>query len=162
MTFTIFLPEDDVVKQRREPYPAIYYLSGLTCSWENATVKMNYAKQCRKRGVAMVICDTSPRGVDEDCPEAGSEDHRVGYGAGHYCDATKEPWNKHFNMYSYVTEELPNLVESYFHVDRERRSVMGHSMGGNGALVCAAKLPERYRSVTALAPVGNPRKLERF
>jgi len=158
MTFTIFLPEDDVNRQRCDPYPAIYFCSGLTCTWDNATTKMNYARQCRKRGVVMIMPDTSPRGVDGDCPEAGSADWTIGYGAGHYCNATQAPWNKHFNMFSYVTEELPNLVERYFHVDSQRRSIMGFSMGGNGALICAAKLPERYRSVTALAPIGQPTK----
>ena len=86
----------------------------------------------------MVFPDTSPRGIDEACPNAGDE-WTVGYGAGHYCNATQAPWNQHFNMYTYVSEELPNLVERYFHVDSERRSVMGFSMGGNGALICAAK-----------------------
>lgn len=123
---------------------------------------MNYAKQCRKRGVVLVMPDTSPRDVDADCPEAGSEDENIGYGAGHYCDATQAPWNKHFNMFSYVTEELPKLVENYFHVDTKRRSVMGFSMGGNGSLICAAKNPQNYCSVTALAPVGNPTKCIRF
>ena len=156
MTFAIFLPEDRVEKQRREPYPAIYFCSGLTCTHENATTKMMYASACKKRGVAMIMPDTSPRGVDEHCPEAGSADWTIGYGAGHYCNATQEPWNKHFNMYSYITEELPSIVERYFHISKERRSIMGFSMGGNGALICAAKQPERYVSVTALAPISRP------
>lgn len=113
-----------------------------------------YARQCKKRQVVMVMPDTSPRGVDEACPEAGSSDWKIGYGAGHYCNATQEPWSKHFNMFTYVTEELPAIVEKYFHVDSERRSVMGFSMGGNGALICAAKRPELYRSFTALAPIS--------
>ena len=162
MTFSIFMPEDYVERQRCEPYPAIYFCSGLTCTHDNATTKMMYARQCRKRGVVMVMPDTSPRGVDDHCPEAGSSDWTVGYGAGHYCNATQEPWNKHFNMFSYITEELPALVERYFHVDSERRSIMGFSMGGNGALICAAKLPERYRSVTALAPIGQPTQSAKF
>ena len=116
---------------------------------------------CKKRQVAMVFPDTSPRGVDEACPNA-SDDWTVGYGAGHYLNATQAPWNKHFNMYTYVTEELPSLVERYFHVDSERRSITGFSMGGNGALICAAKLPERYRSVTAFSPIGHPTQCDQF
>ena len=110
----------------------------------------------------MVFPDTSPRDVDSNCPEAGDDDWTTGYSAGHYCNATQAPWNKHFNMYSYVTEELPNLVERYFHVDSERRSIMGFSMGGNGALIAAAKNPERYQSVTAIAPIGKPTSSETF
>ena len=124
-------------------------------------MKGQYAKQCKKRQVAMVFPDTSPRGIDETIPNAGA-DWTIGYGAGHYCNATQAPWNKHFNMYTYVTEELPSLVERYFHVDTERRSVMGFSMGGNGALICAAKQPERFRSVTALSPIGHPVQCEIF
>ena len=156
MTFMIYLPEDQVHCQRREPYPAIYFLSGITSTWENAAVKGQYGRQCKKRKVAMVFPDTSPRGVDESCPGVGDHGWTVGYGAGHFLNATQAPWNKHFNMYTYVTEELPNLVERYFHVDSERRSITGFSMGGNGALICAAKQPERYRSVTAFSPIGHP------
>ena len=87
MTFTIFLPEDQVHRQRRDPYPAIYFLSGLTCTWENATVKAAYAKAAKKSDVVMIFPDTSPRGIDEACPDAGKE-MSCGYGAGHYCNAT--------------------------------------------------------------------------
>ena len=87
MTFTIFLPENEIHLQRREPYPAIYFLSGLTCTWENATTKASYAKAAKQCQVAMVFPDTSPRGVDENCPEAGQHMSK-GYGAGHYCNAT--------------------------------------------------------------------------
>ena len=156
MTFSIFLPEGEVNKQRRKPYPALYFCSGLTSSWENPTVKMQYARGCKRNGIVMVMPDTSPRGVDEACPEAGSADWTIGYAAGHYCNATQAPWKEHFNMFSYITEELPSLVERYFHVSSERRSIMGFSMGGNGALISAAKLPERYQSVTAIAPIGRP------
>lgn len=101
----------------------------------------------------MVFADTSPRDINSSCPEADLE-FEVGYNAGHYCDATQEPWNRHFNMYSYVSEELPRLVEKYFHVASDRRSITGYSMGGNGALICAAKRPDQYRSVTAFCPIG--------
>lgn len=100
----------------------------------------------------MVFPDTSPRGVDAACPEAGNDDWTLGYGAGHYCDATAAPWSQHFNMYTYVTKELPELVEKYFPVDPTRKSVTGFSMGGNGAIIAAAKNPGMYKSVTAFAP----------
>lgn len=107
----------------------------------------------------MVFPDTSPRGVDETCPDAGSDWPR-GYGAGHYCNATQAPWNKHFNMYDYVTKELPSIVERYFHICPERKSVTGFSMGGNGALILAAKNPGAYRSVTAMSPISQPTKAD--
>lgn len=109
----------------------------------------------------MVMPDTSPRGIDDKIPDVGKA-FNVGYGAGQYCNATQAPWSTHFNMFTYVTEELPTVVESYFHVDRERRSVTGFSMGGNGALICAAKCPGRYRSFSAFSPIGWPIKCERF
>merc|ERR1712060_605962 len=113
-------------------------------------------------GIAIVFPDTSPRGVDEACPEAGDADWTKGYGAGHYCNATQAPWSSHFNMYDYVTVELPNLIERYFPVCSERRSVTGFSMGGNGALILAAKLPERFRSATAISPISWPTHSEFF
>jgi len=152
MTFYIFLPEDAPQQQRGAPYGALYFLSGLTCTEENAPFKSGYAPYAKKANIAMIFPDTSPRGVDADCPEAGSADWTVGYGAGHYCDATAEPWKKHFNMYTYVTKELPELVERYFPVDPSLKSITGFSMGGNGAIIAAAKNPGMYRSMTAFAP----------
>ena len=162
MTFAIYLPEDNIKLMRREPYPAIYYCAGLTSTWELASAKLQFSRLCKKLQVAMVFPDTSPRGVDAECPEAGDSDWTVGYGAGHYCNATQAPWNKHFNMFDYVTKELPSLVEKYFHVCPQRRSITGYSMGGNGALICAAKEPHRYRSVTAFAPICRPSKSDKF
>lgn len=161
MTFYIFLPEDEICRQRRDrPYPALYFLAGLTSNWENVPFKSGFAKFAKKRDIAMVFPDTSPRGVDDAIPEAGDADFSRGYGAGHYCDATQAPWNQHFNMYSYVTKELPGLVERYFFVDSERKSITGFSMGGNGALVAAAKNPGMYKSVTAFAPICAPTKCD--
>lgn len=160
MTFYIYLPEDDINMQRRKPYPALYFLAGLTSNWENAPFKSGFGQFAKRRDIAMVFPDTCPRGVDETCPEAGDSDWTKGYGAGHYCDATQEPWSKHFNMFSYVTKELPDLVERYFHVDSQRKSITGFSMGGNGALVCAAKNPGLYKSVTAFAPICSPTKCD--
>ena len=161
MTFYIFMPEDDVNLMRRDrPYPALYFLAGLTCTCENAPFKSGFAQFAKKRNIAMVFPDTSPRGVDETCPGAGVDDYRIGYGAGHYVNATQDPWSKHFNMYSYVTEELPALVEKYFFIDPERKSVTGFSMGGGGALMVAAKNPGMYKSVTAFAPICSPSTTE--
>jgi len=156
MHFNIFMPQDDANKQRCEPYPVIYNLSGLTCGHTNATEKSGYAPYAAKHKVAMVFPDTSPRDVEGYTPvgEAGVQ-WRTGYGAGHYCNATAEPWSKNFNMYTYVTEELPAVVERYFHVSSERKSIMGHSMGGNGALNIAARNPDSYKSVSAFAPISN-------
>jgi len=104
----------------------------------------------------MVFPDTSPRNIDSEF--VGKEELIDGYGAGcgHYVNATKEPWSKHFNMYTYVTEELPRVVEAYFHVDPTRKSIIGHSMGGNGALMVAARNPTAYRSLSAFCPVSDP------
>ena len=151
MHFYIFLPEDAPKQQRGRPYAALYFLSGLTCTEENAPTKSGFAPFAKAANIAMVFPDTSPRGLT-DCPEAGDSDWTYGYGAGHYCDATAEPWKKHFNMYTYVTKELPELVEKHFPVDPERKSVTGFSMGGNGALIAAIKNPGKYRSVSAFAP----------
>ena len=152
MTFYIWLPEDAPQQQKGKLYGTLYFLSGLTCTEENAATKSGFASYAKQANIAMVFPDTSPRGVDEDCPDAGSADWTIGYGAGHYCDATAAPWNKHFNMYTYVSKELPGLIEKYFPVDPNCKSVTGFSMGGAGALLVAAKNPGMYKSVTAFAP----------
>ncbi len=103
----------------------------------------------------MVFPDTSPRGLSFDEVNK-NDDWKIGYGAGHYCDATQEPWKDHFNMYTYVTKELPDIVNSYFPVDPSSKSVMGHSMGGLGALTVALRNSNDYASVSAFAPIGNP------
>ena len=110
----------------------------------------------------MVFNDPRPRNLQETFPDFDQweQKHGTWYGSGHYCNATQEPWSKHFNMFSYVTEDLPSVVERYFPVDPERRSVTGFSMGGNGALIVAAKRPERYRSVTSFAPLSWPSQCE--
>lgn len=151
MTFSIFVPADDVNHQRVHPWPVIYHLSGLTCDHTNAPDKSGYGKYAAEHKVAIVFPDTSPR--DVDVPNL--DNWRVGFGAGHYCNATAEPWSKHFNMYKYVTEELPAVCQQYFHISKDRQSLMGHSMGGNGALNIAARNPGVYKSVSAFAPIGN-------
>lgn len=139
MTFNIFLPEDCVTKQRCEPFPALYHLAGLTSTCDNAPQKSGFAPHAAKHRIAVVFPDTSPRDIDGLVIDHGKDTWKVGYGAGHYLNAKEGKWAEHWNMYTYITEELPEVVEKYFHVAKDRRSILGHSMGGNGALSIAAK-----------------------
>lgn len=150
MNFTICLPNP---KSRGQKAPLLYYLSGLTCSDENALTKAGWGKYAAKHGVALVFPDTSPRGLKI---EGDSDSWDFGEGAGFYVDATTEKWKKNYQMYSYVTKELPEVISSYFPVDGSRQSIMGHSMGGHGALISFLKNPGVYRSVSAFAPICNP------
>jgi len=149
MTFSIFLPPQ---AERGGKLPVVWYLSGLTCTHANVTEKGEYRAACAKHGLIFVAPDTSPRG--DDVPDVEAYD--FGKGAGFYVDASEEPWSKHFNMWSYVTEELPPLVGSEFPADMERQAITGHSMGGHGALTVALRNPERFRSVSAFAPIVAP------
>lgn len=146
MTFGLFTPPD--VKNP----PVLYYLSGLTCTWENATTKAGFQRVAADLGIAVVTPDTSPRGS-----EVADADDRwdLGTGAGFYVDATAAPWSDHYHMHSYVTEELPELLGE-LGVDTRRASITGHSMGGHGALVLGLREPERYRSISAFSPIVNP------
>jgi S-formylglutathione hydrolase len=148
MTFGLFLPED----AEREPVPLLWYLSGLTCTHENAMVKAGAQKWASEAGVAIVFPDTSPRGDDV----ANDPAFDLGQGAGFYVNATEKPWKPHFRMWDYVTEELPRLLFSAFPVAEERQAITGHSMGGHGALTIAMSFPGRFRSVSAFAPIANP------
>ena len=148
MTFGLFLPEE----AERGPVPVIWYLSGLTCTHENAMVKAGAQKWAAEAGVALVFPDTSPRGADVPNDEA----YDLGQGAGFYVNATEKPWSTHFRMWDYVTEELPRILFNAFPVAEERQSITGHSMGGHGALVMALKNPGRFVSVSAFAPIVNP------
>jgi len=151
MTFSIFLPDQ---RSRLDPAPPVlYYLSGLTCSDENARTKSHFAQEASKYGLAVVFPDTSPRGVNIPGED---DDWQFGSGAGWYLDATVEPWSKHYNMFSYITKELPQVVSGLFPVDPVRKSITGHSMGGHGALICHLKSPGLYTSVSAFAPACNP------
>ncbi|MBF5055328.1 esterase [Alcanivorax sp. 521-1] len=148
MVFAIFLPpaaeEHDV--------PLLWWLSGLTCTDENFTQKAGAQRVAAELGLAFVCPDTSPRGTDLP----GEHDsYDFGSGAGFYLNAEQAPWNKHYRMYDYVTEELPALVREHFPLNG-REAISGHSMGGHGALVCALKNPGRYTSVSAFAPIANP------
>ncbi len=133
------------------PVPAVLYLSGLTCTWENVATKGGYAALASRLGVAVICPDTSPRGPGVPDDEA----YDLGQGAGFYVDATQEPWSRHYRMYSYLTDELPDSLTS-FPLRLDRVGIMGHSMGGHGALVIGLRQPTRYSSISALAPIGGP------
>lgn len=148
MTFGLFLPEE----ARDGPVPVLWYLSGLTCTHENAMTKAGAQAWAAEHGIAVIFPDTSPRGDDV----ADDEAYDLGKGAGFYVNATEKPWAPHFNMWDYVSEELPKLIERNFPIDLERQSITGHSMGGHGALTLAMNLPGRYASVSAFAPITNP------
>ncbi len=134
--------------------PIVWYLSGLTCTHANVTEKGEYRKACAEHGLVFVAPDTSPRGEGVADDTEGAYD--FGLGAGFYVDATEEPFAQHYRMWSYITEELPALIANEFPVDMDRQAIMGHSMGGHGALTAALRFPDRYQSVSAFAPIVAP------
>jgi S-formylglutathione hydrolase len=149
MAFSIFLPPQ---VEGGGKLPIVWYLSGLTCTHANVTEKGEYRAACAEHGLIFVALDTSPRG--DGVPDA--EGYDFGQGAGFYVDATEEPWARNFRMWTYVTEELPGLVAAEFPVDLALQGIMGHSMGGHGALTVALRSPDRFRSVSAFAPIVAP------
>lgn len=149
MRFTLYLPP----QAERGPVPVLYWLSGLTCTEENFTIKSGAQRYAAELGLALVAPDTSPRGLGLPGED---DDWDLGTGAGFYVNATEEPWAGHYNMYDYVACELPALVESHFPLAGNRRSISGHSMGGHGALIVALKNPGMFRSVSAFAPISAP------
>jgi S-formylglutathione hydrolase len=150
MTFSIFLPPQAELGK----VPVLWYLSGLTCTHANVTEKGEYRAACAELGIAFVAPDTSPRGDQVPDDPEGLWD--FGQGAGFYVDATEAPWDQHFNMWSYVADELPALVAAGFPVDVDRQGILGHSMGGHGALTLGLGLPGRYRSISAFSPIVAP------
>ena len=149
MRFSVYLPP----QAERRRVPVLWYLAGLTCTEETFMIKSGAQRVAAELGLALVAPDTSPRGV----PLPGdSESWDFGVAAGFYLDATVEPWSRHYRMYSYVSRELPALVAAHFPVDPARQGIFGHSMGGHGALTIALKNPERYRSISAFAPIAAP------
>ncbi len=150
MVFAVYLPPQ---AEQGEPLPVLYWLSGLTCTDENFMQKAGAMRRAAELGLVIVAPDTSPRG--EGVPDDPEGAYDFGLGAGFYVNATQQPWARHYQMYDYVVDELPALVEASFPVSA-RRSISGHSMGGHGALVCALKNPGRYQSVSAFAPIVNP------
>ena len=150
MVFSLFVPEHEPDAK----LPVLWYLSGLTCTHANVTEKGEYRAACAKHGVIFIAPDTSPRGPEVPDDPEGLWD--FGQGAGFYVDATEAPWDRHFQMWTYVAEELPSLVAAHFPADMERQGITGHSMGGHGALTLALGNPGRYRSVSAFAPIVAP------
>ena len=150
MTFSIYLPP----QASQGPVPVLYWLSGLTCTDENFVQKAGAQQHAAEHGIAIVCPDTSPRGEGvADDPDAAYD---MGLGAGFYVNATEQPWAKHYQMYSYIVEELPALINSQFPVDGARASISGHSMGGHGALTIALKNPGQFKSVSAFSPICSP------
>ena len=147
MQFSVFLPPQAVERK----VPALYWLSGLTCSDENFATKAGAQRVAAELGIALIIPDTSPRG------EAVADDaaYDLGQGAGFYVNATQAPWATHYRMYDYILTELPTLLEAQLPLS-DKRAISGHSMGGHGALVLALRNPARFTSVSAFAPIANP------
>ncbi len=150
LNFSIYLPPQTA---SGTTVPALYWLSGLTCTDENFSLKAGAQRMAAELGIALVIPDTSPRG--EGVPDAPDGAYDLGLGAGFYLNATEPPWNRHYRMYDYILEELPALVEHFFPI-QPVRAISGHSMGGHGALVIGLRNPERYRSISAFAPIAHP------
>jgi len=148
MEFAVYLPP----QAGQQPVPAVWWLSGLTCTDENFMQKAGAQKRAAELGLALICPDTSPRGTDLP---GEHEDWDFGSGAGFYLNAAEAPWDRHYRMFDYVTEELPDLVASNLPLTA-LRGISGHSMGGHGALICALKKPNLYRSVSAFAPICNP------
>ncbi len=150
MTFSVYVP----AHAAGEKLPVVWYLSGLTCTHANVTDKGEFRRACAEHRLIFVAPDTSPRG--EGVPDDPLGGYDFGLGAGFYIDATREPWASHYKMWSYVTDELPKLVFANFPADPDRQSIMGHSMGGHGALTIGLTFPDRYKAVSAFAPIVAP------
>ena len=151
MQFAFFAPSGDSDQNK----PTLWFLSGLTCTEENFTVKSGAQKFAADYNINIVAPDTSPRGAGID----GEDDsYDFGTGAGFYVDATVPPWNRNYNMYSYIVSELQNLVVNNFPVDAAMQGITGHSMGGHGALTIGLKNPNLYRSVSAFSPICSPKQ----
>jgi S-formylglutathione hydrolase len=156
MTFSVFTPESAAKAGKA---PVIWYLSGLTCTHANVTEKGEFRRACAELGLIFVAPDTSPRGPDlhgAEVPDDANGAYDFGLGAGFYVDATQAPWSKHYRMYSYIAQELPEIVAANFPADMSRQGIMGHSMGGHGALTIALKNSGRFKSVSAFAPIVSP------
>jgi S-formylglutathione hydrolase len=152
MTFSVYLPPQAAESGGR--LPVVWYLSGLTCTHANVTEKGQFQRACADLGLIFVAPDTSPRG--EGVPDDAEGAYDFGLGAGFYLDATQAPWAANYRMESYIVSELPELIAANFPVDMGRQGLMGHSMGGHGALTLALKNPGRWRSVSAFAPIASP------
>lgn len=149
MTFAVFMPP----QAEHGPVPVLWYLSGLTCTHQNVMDKGEYRRLAAELGVAIICPDTSPRG--EGVPDE-QDNWQFGKGAGFYLNATQEPYSHHYQMARYIEDELPALIAENFAIDMSRQSITGHSMGGHGAITIALRKPERFRSVSAFAPIAQP------
>jgi S-formylglutathione hydrolase len=150
MSFSVFVPPH----VEGAKLPVVWYLSGLTCTHANVTEKGEFRRLCAELGLIFVAPDTSPRG--EGVPDDASGAYDFGLGAGFYVDATRAPFDRHYHMWSYVTQELPAIIGEYFPADLDRQSIMGHSMGGHGALTIGLTYPKRYKAVSAFSPIVAP------
>lgn len=148
MTFAVYLPP----QAKTQKVPVLWYLSGLTCTHENAMTKAAAQGWAAEQGIALIFPDTSPRGDDISNDDA----YDLGQGAGFYVNATQDPWAPHFQMWDYITSELPDLVFENFPLLEDAQGITGHSMGGHGALTIAMTLPQQYKSLSAFAPIANP------
>jgi S-formylglutathione hydrolase len=153
MTFSAYVPDH----AEGERLPVVWYLSGLTCTHANVTEKGEYRRACAEHRLIFVAPDTSPRGGNVPDDPGGAYD--FGLGAGFYVDATQAPYATHYRMWTYVTEELPELVGASFPADPARQAIMGHSMGGHGALTIGLTFPDRYKAVSAFAPIAAPTRV---
>lgn len=149
MTFSVYLPPQATTQS----VPALYWLSGLTCTDDNVRTKAGAQRYAAESGLALIMPDTSPRG--DNVPDE-PERYDLGKGAGFYVNATQAPWDEHYQMYDYVTRELPELLEANLPLIAGKKSISGHSMGGHGALICALKNPGAYQSVSAFSPICHP------
>ncbi|MBL8267181.1 S-formylglutathione hydrolase [Steroidobacter sp.] len=149
MRFSVYLPP----QAKNGKVPVLYYLAGLTCTEETFTVKAGAQRVAAELGLMLVAPDTSPRKVRHPGDDASWD---FGLAAGFYVDSLQEPWAQNYRMYSYVTRELPEVVQSLGAGDADRQGIFGHSMGGHGALVCALRNPTQYKSVSAFAPISSP------
>ena len=147
MTFGVFLPP----QAKTHKVPTLWFLAGLTCTHENAMTKAGLQSHAARHGLALVFPDTSPRGDDVSDDEA----YDLGKGAGFFLNATREPWSRHYRMYDYIVEEMPPMLEAALPLNGVY-GVTGHSMGGHGALTIAIRNPDKFRSLSAFAPIVNP------
>jgi len=150
MTFSVYVPPH----AEGETLPIVWFLSGLTCTHANVTEKGEFRRACAELGLIFIAPDTSPRG--EGVPDDAEGGYDFGLGAGFYVDATQAPFNTHYRMRDYIETELPALIAAHFPADMQRQAIMGHSMGGHGALTISLRNPGRFRSTSALAPIVSP------
>ena len=150
MTFSVYVPPH----KEGEKLPIVWFLSGLTCTHANVTEKGEFRRACAELGLIFIAPDTSPRG--EGVPDDAEAAYDFGLGAGFYVNATQAPFDQHYRMQDYIENELPAIIAAHFPADMQRQAIMGHSMGGHGALTISLRNPKRFRSTSALAPIVSP------